>query len=168
MSIRKMLTPVILALTALVALGPASAAAKRQRTTYQLHGKASGIASINLQTRELIGISRGRSSHLGKTLTYLRAATLPAPGERGTGRFTTITSNGDTITGTFELVGGTPNPNPHTGVMTSTITGGTGRYEGATGSITAVNHLTPLPFAAFGAPIVLELVEATTRGYITY
>ena len=168
MSIRKMIAPIILALTVLVALGPASAAAERHRTTYPLQGKVRGIVSVNVQTLEIVGISRGKTSHVGKILVHMRGTVAP-PGVPYTGPFTMIARNtSDRITGTYELVGGAPNPNFHTSEMTLTITGGTGRYIGATGSISAVNHLTPFEFPTAGSPYLLETIEATTRGYITY
>lgn len=167
MSIRKMITPIILALAALVAPGPASAAAEPHRTTYPLHGKAWGIASVNVQTGEIIGISRGRSSHLGKTLTWLRGSLGGPVGVPGTGPFTIVTRDG-TITGTYTSIAQPPNPNFHTSEMTATITGGTGRYKDATGSVSGVSGLTPFQLPTAGSPYVLETIEATTHGYITY
>jgi hypothetical protein len=168
MSIRKMITPIILALAALVALGPTSAAAEDHRTTYPLQGKVRGIVSVNVQSLEIIGISRGKMSHVGKTLTHMRGTVAP-PGVPYTGPFTILArNNSDRITGTYSLIGGAPNPNFHPARMTLTITGGTGRYSGATGSISGEMQLTPFEFPTAVSPYVLETIEAATRGYITY
>ena len=168
MSIRKTIASIVLALTVLVALGPSTAAAERHRKTYQLQGKVWGIVSFNVQTREIVGISRGRLSHIGKVLLHMRGIAAP-PGEPYTGPFTIVARNGDRITGTYELIGGTFNPDFHSANMAMTITGGTGRYAGATGSFPrGLVYLTPFEFPTAGSPFLLETVESAPRGHITY
>ena len=71
MPIRKTIA-IIVALTALVALGPPAPAAEPHRTTYPLQGKVRGIASVNVQAAERSGASSGRLSQVGKIPVYLR------------------------------------------------------------------------------------------------
>jgi hypothetical protein len=53
--------------------------------------------------------------------------------------FRTVPRNGDVISGAFQYIGARPDPGVHTREMTLTISGGTGRYEHATGSRVALN-----------------------------
>jgi hypothetical protein len=81
----------------------------------------------------------GVSSHVGRfTLVAphrVNLATVPA---QGAGTFELIGANGDTVTGRLEGLGTlTAPPDGFTVVETYTITGGTGRFAGATGGFTA-------------------------------
>jgi hypothetical protein len=102
--------------------------------------------------------STGNATHLGKTSVvsegtlilffedcFLLDGLTPGFVFRTSGTFTVTAANGDHLFGTFENEGCT-NPDPATAAIgttiegSQTITGGTGRFEGATGSTTTFGH----------------------------
>jgi hypothetical protein len=104
----------------------------------------------------------GTSSHLGKTSTtskgvveltggcILLDGTSPGAAFKTSGTFITVAANGSTLLGTFENAGCT-GLTPDTAAIpggitgTQTIIGGTGRFEGASGStVTFGDGLGPL------------------------
>lgn len=92
----------------------------------------SQIATVHLD-------ASGVASHLGRfTLTAphrVDVSTLPA---RAVGTFELVAANGDRLTGRFEGTGTlTSPPDGFTVVEIYTVTGGTGRFAGATGTFTA-------------------------------
>jgi hypothetical protein len=77
----------------------------------------------------------GRATHFGKfTLTIL--ATVNRATGMATGTFQFTAANGDTVVGTLTGQSTLTGPGVLTIVEESTITGGTGRFDGAIGSFT--------------------------------
>jgi hypothetical protein len=89
----------------------------------------------------------GHATHLGRfTLEAPHRVDLATTPARGAGSFELIAANGDKLTG--QLTGlGTPTETPDVFsiVETYTITGGTGRFAGATGSFTAERTVSLAP-----------------------
>lgn len=102
--------------------------------------------------------STGTTTHLGKTSVssegtillffeecFLLDGTTAGIVFRSSGTFTVTAANGDQLVGTYENEGCT-NPDPATAAIgtaiegSQTIIGGTGRFEGATGSTTTFGH----------------------------
>ena len=81
----------------------------------------------------------GVASHVGRfTLVAPHRVNLATDPAEGAGSFELIAANGDTLTGRLEGLGTlTAPPDGFTIVETYTITGGTGRFAGATGRFTA-------------------------------
>jgi hypothetical protein len=90
--------------------------------------------------------STGHAAHLGKVTveqehcTRIDIFTVPNPGVVGDGRMTVTAADGDELwlayTATFVFVpGASPDVGVSTITATMTIVGGTGRFEGATGSV---------------------------------
>jgi hypothetical protein len=80
----------------------------------------------------------GEATHLGQCQLVLTAiVTLNDPVRTAVGNFQFVAANGDTLTGTFTGIS-TPTATPGVNqiVETSIITGGTGRFAGATGGFT--------------------------------
>jgi hypothetical protein len=76
----------------------------------------------------------GNLSHLGR-FTYVANATV-SPANTSTGVFLLVFNNGDVIHGSFTGLGGPTGPNEAHIVENLTVNGGTGRFEGATGTLT--------------------------------
>ena len=85
----------------------------------------------------------GNASHLGRfTMERLGRIDRSTATLVGTASFTLKAANGDTVYGTFTITGSpTPTPGVINAVDTYTITGGTGRFAGATGAF-VVQRLT--------------------------
>jgi hypothetical protein len=113
-----------------------TAIAGSEETTRPFKGSAQALESSDLQFPTLFveASGSGNATHLGLfTYTYEATVNLPTSTSVGTARF--IAANGDTILAEFT---GQGHPTGHTSfiVETFTITGGTGRFAGATGSFT--------------------------------
>src|SRR5438094_104139 len=105
-------------------------------THLPLHGSLQTFETerVEFPTVFVQSTGEGTATHLGRfTLTFNVVVTLPA----GTaiGEFTFVAANGDTLLATFT---GQATPTAEPGVVSihevATITGGTGRFAGATGS----------------------------------
>lgn len=100
-----------------------------------IRGDSRGTISINTATGALTGEESGVISHLGKqTLSLQGVSTFSGDGTvTGSGTVTMVAANGDKVTGTFVLTGREP-------ILTArvTITGGTGRFANASGTMTVI------------------------------
>ena len=133
----------VLALLVLPALAlPMQAAAKDR---LPLKGSESGTFQL-LGPCETGGLilevtGSGRSTRLGSYSARYRECLDPATGAVTQGTFTLTAANGDKLFGTFA---GQSTPTDDPGVVTyddpGVITGGTGRFAGAGGTMTASGH----------------------------
>jgi hypothetical protein len=112
-----------------------------------------------------LAIGSGHFSHLGAVdieLTHCSRMTSEVAGEFGSGIVTLTAANDDVLTlsswGTFELVFGSAGPEYSIIDMQWVITGGTGRFTGATGSGTTTGI----------GDLVAETTAADFIGTITY
>jgi hypothetical protein len=118
----------------IAALGPSTAVAEPQGTDRPLHGSVSG--SVAGEVGQMVrGEGVGQISHLGRATMIFEGSNLPT-GEPDTvslgGAITFVSASGDELTGLF---GGRAVANgPVT--LTVTITGGTGRFGDASGTLT--------------------------------
>jgi hypothetical protein len=79
----------------------------------------------------------GQATDLGKYTAHYRECLLPATGTITAGSFTLTAANGDTIFGTYSgQAGPTGDPSVVAFDDPGVITGGTGRFAGAGGSVT--------------------------------
>lgn len=79
-----------------------------------------------------LGNPTGRATHMGKVTTS--NSHCPAlPEYIGDGRLTIVAANGDEVYATYDY-----DPSDETNVIPITITGGTGRFKDASGSLTEV------------------------------
>lgn len=126
----------------LVAVAPAQTVAKHGGTGRPLRGAGAGTSTVDLATAIATSQGTARFSHLGKTTFALSAqVTITGPNTialSGAGTF--VAANGDelhtTLTGTGTFTGiGPPSTAHYTLVLT--VTGGTGRFADASGTITA-------------------------------
>ena len=133
-----------LALLAVLALaGPA--AAERQEKQVPFRGRLEGVATVAPLTPPFVSINvegSGQATQLGHFEVSIPHVTNRSNGTVvGTYEFTA--ANGDTLTADFT---GRATPTDVPGVVsvavTATITGGTGRFDGATGSFVAERLVT--------------------------
>jgi hypothetical protein len=166
MFIRKAVTTLALTLACAVVLAPAPALAGHEGKTRVVLGKAWGTVTVDVRTLEIGGQVTAVMTHIGKVDSTAvptdRAVIDGVTRVRGT--FVWTHANGDTIVGTYTAQGAPPTTEVHTADWVFTITGGTGRFAGATGRVWAHLELTPFQ----GPPIIAERLEAVTWGYIRY
>jgi len=122
------------------------------------HGSIQGIEIADVQFPRLFvdGSGSGRATHLGRfTVTYEVEVDLLTHETFGSYLFTA--ANGDSLA--TDITGlGTPTENPdvHSIVEVHTITGGTGRFAGATGSFiktSLLNLVTSVNSGSFNGTI---------------
>jgi hypothetical protein len=147
---------------AIAALSPSAALAAANGTARPLTGTGTGTTTLNLVTGAATADFTGHLSHLGAetghddlTVTVTSASTFVY-----TGTETFVAANGDKLFSTV-MGSGTVTPTAIESTDTDTITGGTGRFSGASGtytktasvvvvSITATSETTHFTAAAEG------------------
>ena len=127
------LTLPVLALLALA--GPAAAEGQRKQVPFR--GRLEGIATVTPLTAPFVAVDieeSGNASPLGHFDVVSSHVTNRAD-RTAVGTYLFTAANGDTLTADFTLYFTfTDVPGVVSGLVTATITGGTGRFEGATGS----------------------------------
>ena len=120
-------------LAALTLSGPATAAG----TQVPFKGRSSGFVTVYDCVTPVAGIvcarteGEGQATHLGRfTQTSEGTVDLASPGAPAKGTWTLIAANGDKLFLEMTAFG----IDPTHGVGTFTVVGGTGRFQGATGS----------------------------------
>jgi hypothetical protein len=128
-----------------------------------LRGRSTGINTVNLQSGAATYESSGHLSHLGAvTNTGIQTMSFIGDTIRFTGTGTTVASNGDQLFTTFSGTAMVTSTAAATTV--NTITGGTGRFAGATGTfrVTSVSK----PISTIGS-IETFATTSTTEGYVS-
>jgi hypothetical protein len=131
---------ILISVVALVIAAPEVAAAKAGGTDRPLKGPGSGTTTFDTSTVPFPATGEGtaRISHLGKTTYSLDYTITPGAGGTfsvaGTAEF--VAANGDSVFTSFSGSGQGTGPQTSVATVGSTITGGTGRFEGASGSFT--------------------------------
>jgi hypothetical protein len=150
MSIRKLMVLTGLAL-AFAALIPASVQAKRGGTDRPFKAKASGTENCTNvipgpSFGQFFGQESGRATHVGKYTLYFDGVGGPTDETfehyEGTGNFNIVAANGDELFGDFDFhATGDPLAIDHGDVIEAIITGGTGRFAGASGTVTEIQQI---------------------------
>jgi hypothetical protein len=152
---------------ALAVLSPASALAKAGGTDRPVKGTASGNVTATLGAP--LGLTldlTGRATHVGKYRVHLEGDGRFIGGEVvvDDGTWTLAAANGDHLTGTWTFTGPF-RTDVHATTAVLTITGGTGRFADASGTITAQNLETPTCIAGPACPgQLLETAEGPAEG----
>jgi hypothetical protein len=145
MQVRKLL--VLTSVVALFAVAPGAAVAKQGGTDRPVNGSTSGTSTVDIATG--LGTSQGTGtySHLGKTTFTLDFIALPTGPTTVavTGTGTLVAANGDqvfvTLTGTATVQSLVPAIGEIIDTtLVSTITGGTGRFSDASGTVTSTGR----------------------------
>jgi hypothetical protein len=146
-----------LALAVLAVLGLAGPALAQQQVPFK--GGLNGVVTVGTPTPQGVPVlvnATGNATQLGQfTLAIphiVNKATMTA-----TGKYLFVAANGDSLTASFS---GQATPTATPGVLsiveTATITGGTGRFAGATGSFTCArlfNTITKRTAGSFSGTI---------------
>ena len=153
----------------LAVVSPGAAVATAGGTDRPVKGTASGTVRLNLVTHNYAAEVSGTTTHAGlyRARDEGSGAFLPDFSFAGTGELSTVAANGDELHGRTSLTTSpfTPGAVEHTTTQVQTITGGTGRFEGATGTVTGHYEVTPI--GVEGATLVNHL-EGTLEGTISY
>jgi hypothetical protein len=165
MSMRKLMTLAGLAL-AVAAISPASAPAKAGGTDRPVKGTISGTVSLNVLTGAFTADAMGLTTHDGEyTVSLEGAVAITQEGVFGSGTGTIVAANGDQMTGTFTLeTPGQPGV-AHTTTIVMTVTGGTGRFSDASGTLTSINEVSPI---SFDGVTLVNSVDGTVTGQVSY
>jgi hypothetical protein len=126
-----------IALAVLAVLGLAGPALAQQQVPFK--GSLNGVVKVGTPTPQGLPVlvnATGNATQLGQfALAIPHLVNRPT----ATGKYQFVGANGDTLTASFS---GKATPTSTPGVLsiveTATITGGTGRFAGATGSFTCV------------------------------
>ena len=143
MHARKLL--VLTSVFALFVVAPGAAVAKRGGTDRPIHGSGTTIDTLDLATGTGSGEGPAIISHLGKgTFSHSFTTTFTSPTTIAVSSSETFTAaNGDQIFATFTGTGTLTGLNAVvTGV--ATITGGTGRFADASGTLTGTFNAEPI------------------------
>ena len=136
-------------------LAPVGALGKAGGTDRPVKGTASGTVTGKLGSPLGITIDlTGVATHIGKYSIHVDAVGVISGGEVLTeGPFTVVAANGDRLTGTTTVT--TPLSQlaeVHTTTAFLTITGGTGRFADASGTIISKNLETPVCLLSLPVP----------------
>jgi hypothetical protein len=155
---------------ALAALSPASALAKAGGTDRPVKGTVIGEVTVPIPSLQLTTDASGVMTHLGKYTAHFEGSAEIVGGRTlGAGTFVVVAADGDELTGTFTLNGAVPTGEPHSLMAVLTVTGGTGRFADASGTITAPLVATPSCFLEPACPgAVVETLEGQLTGVISY
>jgi hypothetical protein len=148
-------------------LSAASASAKPGGTDRPITGKGTGTISVDPGTGAFTGDVPGNSSHLGEVDVLIAGVgTRTADGTfAGSGTATIVAANGDELTGTITV---TQEALPGGRFITTvevTITGGTGRFADASGTLTVICHSGPPDHV--GGMLVIK-AECRFTGRVSY
>ena len=125
-----------LALAVLAVLGLTGPAAAQVQVPFK--GSLAGVditTAVNLPFVSVRVTATGNATQLGQ-FTFTELDTVDTRTRIGTGTFLFTAANGDTVFGTVAGQAKLTAPNVLTIVENAMITGGTGRFAGATGSFT--------------------------------
>jgi hypothetical protein len=124
-------------LTVMAVLGLAGPVSAGEQVPFRgnLEGMRVSFTLLDPQHAEAETDITGEATHLGQYELVINATvTLSDPVWTAVGTFQFVAANGDTLTGTFTGIRTpTATPGVYELVETATITGGTGRFDGATG-----------------------------------
>ena len=154
-------------LLALAIVSPASALAGAGGTDRPIKGAGTGTISLDPATGAFTGVVPGVSSHLGDIIVQIEGVGAPAADGTfaGSGTATIVAANGDQVTGTITLTQ-VALPDGHTTTtVVLTITGGTGRFANASGTLTVVCRSGPP--SSVGATLLIA-AECKFTGHISY
>jgi hypothetical protein len=138
-------------------LAPAGALGKAGGTDRPIKNTASGTTVLDLGTLAFTTEATGPTSHLGRTTTHLDGVVTPTGPDTFTisGSGTSVAANGSELFFTFSGSGTSDAAGNSQGPVVTTFTGGTGRFEDASGSV------------AGSFTQVLTSMNATTATYAT-
>ena len=159
---------IILALLAVAAVSPATALGKAKGTDRPQSGTSTSTTSVDLAAGTGSVAGSGQLSHLGRfTFTNdITSFTLTGPNTFSlTLTATVVAANGDKVYTTATATG-TLTATRSEGTQVSTITGGTGRFADASGTLTTgfTNEIVSI----VGTTLNTRDIEFSQKGRISY
>jgi hypothetical protein len=148
-------------------LAPATALGKAGGTDRPIQGSGSGTTVVDLGTLAFVTDGTGTVSHLGQTTVHIDGVLTPTGPSTFTvaGPLTLTAANGDQLFGDFSGSGTNVASGGSTGTTATTITGGTGRFTGASGSVSGPFTQTPISTSATTATFATEFSLSGTISY---
>jgi hypothetical protein len=158
---------IILALLALAALSPAAALGKAHGTDRPSKGTSTSATTVDLATGTGISDGSGHLTHLGRFTFHNDFTGFTVTGNtfNWTQTATIVAANGDEIFTTAVGTGTLLPNNTSEATLVSTITGGTGRFADASGTLTT--SISSVTVSAVGTTITSHDTETHT-GRISY
>jgi len=152
---------------ALAALVPASAAAKAGGTDRPVSGKTTSTTTVDLATGTGISDGSGQLSHIGASTFHndFSGFTVTGTTFNWTQTATIVAANGDEIFATAVGTGTLLPDGTSEATLVSTITGGTGRFADASGTLTS--SISSVTVSMVGTTITSNDTETHT-GLISY
>ena len=162
---RRKLTLISGLVLAFVAISPAAAMGAAKGTDVPLTGTGTGTTTINLITGAGTNVSSGQLTHLGAVTgsAVNQFALVGTNGFSWTATGTTVAANGDKLFTSTSGIGTFGTPIQTTAV--TTITGGTGRFAGASGTMTGTSQSTSVSIVGSIETITETF---TSKGIISY
>jgi hypothetical protein len=159
-----MITGLVLALGVLV---PVTALGKPGGTDRPVHGNGSGTTVVDLGTLAFALDSTSVVSHVGQSTLHIDGVITPTGPSTFTvaGPLTLTAANGDQLFGDFSGSGTNVASGGSTGTTATTITGGTGRFTGASGSVSGPFTQTPISMSATTATFATTFSLSGTISY---
>jgi hypothetical protein len=152
---------------ALATVSPGSGLAAAGGANRPLKGSMSGTFSLNPATGAVTGDARGKNSHLGESALHFEGTVAPTAEEgtyAGSAAVTLVAANGDRLTGTAEVTS-TATATGRTTSVVMEVTGGTGRFAHASGTLRVI--CLSEDYSRAGQLLVSE-IECTATGQISY
>jgi hypothetical protein len=158
---------IILAILAVAAIGPAAALGKPHGTDRPVKGTSTSTTTVDLATGTGISDGSGQISHLGAFTFHNDFTGFTVTGDTftWTQTATIVAANGDEIFTTAVGTGTLLPNNTSEATLVSTITGGTGRFADASGTLTS--RISSVTVSVVGTTITSEDTETHT-GRISY
>ena len=152
---------------ALGVLAPATALGKAGGTDRPIQGNGSGTTVLDLGTLAFVTDGTGTVSHLGQTTVHIDGVLTPTGPSTFTvaGPLTLTAANGDQLFGEFSGSGTNVASGGSTGTTATTNTGGTGRFTGASGSVSGPFTQTPISMSATTATFATTFSLSGTISY---
>jgi hypothetical protein len=150
---------------ALVVAGQGTALAKRGGTDRPVRGAGSGMTTADLAALTSVSTGTERLSHFGKARYRVEATSIVLTGPTTftfSGTTLDVAANGDRLTGTFTGSGDLASGES---TINGTITGGTGRFANASGTLTT--RISSQVVSTVGTTQTLR-DKFTVRGRISY
>ena len=152
---------------ALGVLAPATALGKAGGTDRPVQGNGSGTTVLDLATLTFVTDSTSVVSHVGRSTIHIDGVVTPTGPSTFTlaGSLTLTAANGDQQFGDFSGSGMNDGSGGSTGTTATTITGGTGRFTGASGSVSGPFTQTPISMSATTATFATTFSLSGTISY---
>ena len=152
---------------ALGVLAPATALGKAGGTDRPAQGSGSGTTVLEIPSLAFVTDGTATVSHLGQTTVHIDGQVTPTGPSTFTiaGPITLTAANGDQVFGDFSGSGTNVASGGSTGTTATTITGGTGRFTGASGSVSGPFTQTPISTSATTATFATGFSFSGTISY---